>query len=90
MALPRYVKHPSDIISVPINVINLGSNTIGVVSGASTPSGLTISSVTADGSTVTALIGSGVSGTLYQVEITVNISNGERRIKEFELMVTDN
>lgn len=90
MALPRYTKHPSEILAIPINVINLGANTIGVVSGASTPAGLTISSVTASGAVVTALIGSGVSGTLYQVEITVNISNGERRIKEFELMVTDN
>lgn len=88
MALPRYTKHPSDIIAVPINVINLGSNTIGVVS--STGGGLTVSSTTASGSVVTVLLSGGTANTLYQVETTVNISNGERRIKEFEVMVTDN
>lgn len=91
MTLTRYTKHPSEIRAYPIDVTNLSPNTIGVVSGTASPAGLTVASVTASGARVTALISGGVSSsTPYQVEITINISNGERLIQEFEIMVTDN
>lgn len=89
MTLPSYTKHPSAIEAYPIEVINLGTNTIGVVSGSATPAGLTVSSVTASGNIVTALISGGVNGVTYQVEVTINISNGVRKIKEFNIIVTD-
>lgn len=90
MTIPRYTKHPSDIVAYPIDVVGLGSSTIGVVTGAVTVGDVTVSSVTASGARVTALIAGGTAGTLCQVEVTINLSNGERRIKEFEIMVTNN
>lgn len=90
MTLTRYTKHPSEIRAYPIDVTNLSPNTIGVVSGTASPAGLTVASVTASGARVTALVSGGVAGTLYQVEVTINISNGELLIQEFEIMVTNN
>ena len=90
MSLPTYEKHPSAIRAYPIYVDNLGINTIGVVSGAITPAGMTVTSVTAAGNIVTALLSSGVAGSTYQAEITINISNGERLIVEFLIRIVDN
>lgn len=82
-------KHPSDITAFPIDVNGLGSNTLGAVSGTATPAGLTFSSVTASGSRVTALVSGGTAGVTYAAEVTINISNGERRIAEFNIICQD-
>lgn len=90
MAIPRYTKHPSDIVAYPIDVVGLGSNTISSVNSAVTVGDVTVSTTTFLGSRVTVLIAAGTANTLCQVETTINLSNGERRIKEFEIMVTNN
>lgn len=94
-SLDRYSKHPSAKRAYPVQVDGLGSNTIGVATGAVTVGNtgtgdLVIDSVSVVGSIVYALIHGGVNAVLYQVEITIPISNGEIAIKEFEISVVDN
>lgn len=85
MYLGQREKHPSEIRAFPIDVNNLGSNTIGAVSGSA--SGLTFTSVTASGNRVTALVSGGTNGQLYRAEVVINLSNGERHIAEFDILV---
>ncbi len=86
--MKRYIKHPSAIRAYPIDVQGLGSNTIGVISGAVTVGDVVVNSVTLSGSSrVIALISGGTAGVLSQVEVTINISNGEKLIHEFEISV---
>lgn len=89
MALTRYTKHPGAKRGYPINVVNLGANTVTSASGASTPAGLTLV-VTNTSTSVLATISGGTAGILYQPEITINLSNGEILVHEFEIMVVDN
>lgn len=91
MALPRREKHPSAIRAVPFRVLRLPTGvTIGTVSATSSPGGLTIGSVTATGNEVTVMCSGGTAPTVYQIECTINLSNGERLIGECELAVVDN
>ena len=87
--LQRYTKHPSAIRAYDIDVENLSPNTIGAVSTTILPAGMTVVSTTAIGARVTALISGGAAGITYKPETTINISNGERLIVEYEIAVED-
>ena len=87
--LQRFTKHPSAIRAYNVDVENLSPNTIGVVTTAVTPAGMTVVSTTAVGARVTALISGGAAGITYKPETTTNISNGERLIVEYEIAVED-
>lgn len=89
MPLRTYEQHPIEKVSYPVEVQDLGSNTIGVVSGTSDPVGLTFHSVTASGNRVTALIGGGVADTTYKIEISINLSNGELRVGQWFIKFVD-
>lgn len=92
MAIYRFPdKHPSAIRAYPIAVAGLGSNTIGVVSSAVTVgAGMVVDSTTASGNTVTVVLSAGTAAIDYQIETTINLSNGERLIFEFNVKVVDN
>jgi len=92
MAIHRYPqKHPDSIIPYPIVVAGLGANTIGVVSSAITVgAGLVVDSTTASDNVVTVVLSAGTDGIDYQVETTINISNGAKHIFEFLVKVVDN
>lgn len=88
MALTRYTKHPGAKRGYPINVVNLGANTVTNAVTVATPAGLTIATSFTT-TQVIATISSGVAGTLYQPEVTITLSNGEILVHEFEIMVVD-
>lgn len=89
MSLPNYQKHPNDRIAVPIRFRNLGSNILSDPAATVTPVGMT-ATATINGSELTVLCSGGADGQVYQVEASVNISNGEARTTEFTVTVVDN
>lgn len=87
MALKRYHKHPNAIRGYPIIVNGLGVNTISATTTTITPAGMAEVSTTFNGPEVTALLSGGVANTDYQAETQIDLSNGERLIKEYIIEV---
>lgn len=90
MAVAVYKKHPTRIMAIPTDLLNIPSGvTISSVSYAASPAGLTVSA-SYSGSTVTNLVSSGVDGSTYRVTGQINLSNGERAIDLYDVTVDVN
>lgn len=88
-SLGSYPKHHSAKRAFKTHLRNLGTNTVSNLSGASSPSGITVTSVTFDTTTsqVVALLDSGVAGVDYDMTIQFDLSNGEHVVYEFTVQV---
>ncbi len=88
--MQTYVKHPDATIAIPIVYNDLGSNTLSNPTVLSTtPVGLT-ASASVSGNRVIVLVSGGAAGTEYQVEVRVDVSNGEKPVAEFLVNVVNN
>lgn len=90
MALTRYVQHPLEVIDYPCTWMVPTGLTITAVASTVSPAGPVVTATNSGLTSITRVATGGTTGVLYQVQEKTTFSDGQIRVSEFEIQMTDN